>query len=575
MMSNFETVRRGKSMRVFLAVLAAVMVLMLAPLPASALGVDADDAVSAQAGRDGVSALSAADKHGLVGIDDIKAAAAEKFSAQAGDTGVKALAAPAVDAVIGSLPYSDTRTIDANTHKINIGDILEIGQSLELKGYVYQMAMTKGQAYALSLSGATDEFLPGPLLLDAKGKLLDAYDSTGTGVDSGSVFIVPKKSGTYYIVIVDAMELLMPAVSKGGAYTLTLDRAYGMSGTVKDRKGKPIRGATVELFSTKAVNVDDVCGYATTDKKGRYTIYGVQKGRYKVRFTGPTAKRGNLKYSFEYYGNKKKLKAGKWVHMPADKNKKGVNARLSTYKPPVVDKKIAALPFSSTARITTGTGEVYAPMKGVVRAKVYAVRFEKGRSYELLIDGKELLSPVICIVDSKGYYAGGAVSEMLDKGIAAAPFTVPKTDTYYLMVYDGIFSYGDFEYGFSFGKNARTPMLGGGKYALTVSDGYKGGSISGHVTWAGGYPYDSGADIMVYKKHGENWVSYTSNWSDVNGNYTITDLRAGEYKVEFRSDDTGQRYYKEGNPKGTKDIAKATVIKVTEGRTSKGTDIRF
>jgi hypothetical protein len=118
-----------------------------------------------------------------------------------------------------------------------------------------------------------------------------AYDPTGTpmwgytphigdqNVASGPV--VPYKTGLHRIVVFDEKN------KPNKPFTLKISKGYkpgGISGTLTDSRGVPVREAEVLVFKrygSRFITYDTV----TTDVMGEYTIKRLKPGQYKLRFT--------------------------------------------------------------------------------------------------------------------------------------------------------------------------------------------------------------------------------------------------------------------------------------------------
>jgi uncharacterized protein (DUF2141 family) len=482
----------------------------------------------------------------------------------------KNLGAPKVDFTVPSIPYTDKRTIDANTHKVKLS-VYGYDEVLEVRGYVYKAWLQKGKIYSVVSEGSSmgeDVFFPVAVLIDDNSNIFDMG-----GDDGDEYYYMPGKSGFQYFLVLDMIELLLPGSAKGGEYTFTLNNVYKLSGTIKNAKGKPIRNARVDLFTSKARSPFYYDYTATTDKKGRYTFYGVSAGKYRLRASVRYGGYAKPKYGFEAYNNRHSLRTAKAITMPKGKSKSGVNMRLAPYSPPKADKTITGLPFKAQSRLTAKSREIQ-DGGSIYKAKVYSVKLVQGRTYEIVLNGKGLDSPIANIIDSEGYCAVWYKPEKDDLGIAAGTFTPHKTDTYRIEVYNQPGAYSD-----GSGYSSLLEFGGNGKFSLSVSEAFSPGSISGKVTRGGGYGYE---DVLVeaYKKQGKRWVSYMYGWADANGEYNIKGLKPGEYKIAFFKNydgdgcDKPNRYYKAGKSKGTAKKSKATIVKVTTS-TTRNIDIKL
>jgi hypothetical protein len=238
-----------------------------------------------------------------------------------------------------------------------------------------------------------------------------------------------------------------------------------------------------------------------------------------------------------------------------------VNAKLAANRAPKAVRKVTSLPFSHSASGGAGSQEAQLLDDVPCRAKVYSVRLYKGRSYEFALQGKKgSISPSLWVIDSKGYIAGGSMSQDGDKKMAMAPLTISVTGDYRLIVSD----------------SQRAPSF---KFSLRVSEAYSPGSITGRITNKAGHPL-YGMVALVYKKNGKRWASYMSDEVEMDGSYKVTGLKAGTYKVMFSDSDIlpdyrTVRYYKKGKIGGVRSRAKGTALKVGAGQTIHNIDVRY
>jgi hypothetical protein len=572
----------------------AALIFVFTPVPASALNVDATTDSSERAAGESRSEFTAGEsRSGLAAGAGLSERAAEESSSglaairekfadlsgkdktPSGTSGAgldvgrfaKNLGTPPVDAVITKLPYTDTKAIAEGTHKVKIGDSVS-DEILELKGYVYKITLEKGVIYHSELSsGSSDVFSPAVIIIDGSSNISEDVEEEELRADVASYssgYFVVAKSGVYYMLVFDIMELIGgSAQGVGGHYTFTVDKPSYLTGTVKDHKGKPIKGAIVEMLTAGKKGAGLFYAAFTTDTKGRYKVYGVAPGKYKMRFYEINKFNTKPKYRLEYYNNRYTLKKAKSVTMPAGKNKTGVNIKLSAYTPPKADKKVKKLPFKVKANIHTNPREILTERGYVLPARVYSVKLNKGDTYELALGGNQFREPVMQLTDSKGYEAAGFETDTGDGGIAAGSFTPPKTDKYRIAVYD----YSDYYSSIGWVQSRS------GKFSLSVSKAFTPGSISGKVARAGGYLYEN-VEVLVYKKYGKRWVSYMCDYTDADGNYRVTGLKPGKYKVRFDGAGTA-KYYKKSKTSGVKKKSKGSAVQVYAGGAVRHIDVKL
>jgi hypothetical protein len=534
-------------MRAVVAVVAVSLVLAFIPQTASAAGYAAENEKAAGNGTGVAELPKKAPSKARDAVDSIRKMLRESGSAPLSTN----LGAPPVDAEVTGFPYGDERTIDDKTHKIVISGE-GAGETLELRGYVYKLNLKKGEAYSRNMIfNPAESFVCMAVFLDGNSNMVDD-DSLYAFED----LFVASKSGVVYMLVTDL------GLTTGGKYTMQIERASLITGKVTDSKGKAIKRALVIYYTAKkARNPQDYIGYVETDARGRYTI-GVKPGSYKLFFSVAASAYSPPKYRSEYYNNRYSIGKAKAITVTAGRQKSGANVKLSPYRAPKADKKIASLPFRQSSRVTAKSREV--EIRGMMpfRAKVYSVRLREGRTYELLLKGeKSAYNPFVWVVDSKGYDTGGAVAWKSDKNTAASSMKVGKTDDYRIVVADA---------------EGPGPM----KFSLAVSEAFTPGTITGKVTNKAGHPLGY-FEVMVLKKYGKRWLSYTSGVTGFDGRYSVGGLKAGTYKVMFsdsisEGEPSGQiKYYREDHPNGTKTSSKGTPVEVGAGGVVSAIDICY
>jgi uncharacterized protein YjhX (UPF0386 family) len=457
------------------------------------------------------------------------------------------LGPPAVDAVISDLPYSDSQTIDGNTHKVTISAI-GVNETLAYRGYVYKINLTKGASYSISMIfSPAESFYCLRAFVDGDSNMIEDVDMT-------SDVFTASKSGTFYMLITDM------GVTEGGRYTLRIEKASSITGKVMNSKGKALPGVTVAYYNAKkSRNIGDLMGATWTDYQGRYSI-AVKPGSYKILFLPDGSAYNRPRYTAEYYRNGHSIRKARVINVAIGKTRSGVNARLAAYRAPRADRKIASLPFKQSSSVNAASREVQVASDGFLyRAKVYSVRLREGRGYEFALKGgRGSSNPMIWMVDSKGYFVGGFSAESGDKKTATGAMTPNKTGNYRVFVLD---------------PNALSSF----RYTLNISDAFTPGRITGQVVNRGGHAL-ANCDVAVYKKRGKRWVSYLWDSTGINGKYSVDGLAPGEYKVKFSfTDDEGSytKYYKKGSPGGAKKRSGGTVIKIRAGGSTGGIDMRY
>jgi hypothetical protein len=426
-------------------------------------------------------------------------------------------------------------------------------ETVEFRGYIYKLNLTKGLTYSLSMIfDPSDSFACAYVFIDGNSNML--LDDSFYAYDMSDNLYITATSDVYYMLVTDM------GLTAGGRYAMQLELASLIKGKVTDSKGKALKNVrTLYYAAKKSRKPGDNIGETVTDSRGRYTI-AVRPGSYKLFFSVAAGAYSPPKYRAEYYSNRYSIQTARTVRAVAGKVKSGVNVKLSPYRAPASDRKIASLPFSQSSRVTEKSQEVQIG-GNVYKARVYTVRLYKGRTYEFILKGgKTSYGPILWVTDSSGYEAGGFVSESGDKKTAAGSLTVNKTDDYRIMATD----------------TERPSVM---NFSLKISEAFAPGRITGKVTNKAGHPLGY-FEVMVFKKYGKRWISYTSAVTGFDGGYSVNGLKAGTYKVRF-SDSLGGgesgrvKYYRKSSPNGAKTRPKGTAVKVYAGGVRSGVDVQY
>jgi hypothetical protein len=314
----------------------------------------------------------------------------------------------------------------------------------------------------------------------ANGNLdLYLYDPDGNYLDSDyglkdskTVSAGNLAAGWYYIYV--------PSWDEANSYSMEITAANGLlggiSGRVTDESSNGIANVDVSVMDLDGYSA----GWASTDSSGNYSVQGLIPGDYKVYFG--TSNAGN--YLPEYYNNKASFETADPITTTAGQTTSGINAQLTTGG-------------SIKGRVTDSQGN------GIEWVNIYAY-------------------------DQYGYIAGNAYSD------ANGDYDVLwMTTGSYKVAFDAYStSYLDKWYNDknSFETADPVSVTTGQETSGINAELILGGSISGRVTddQSGGGIGDVYVDAYDLD---QNWIS--ESWSDWDGNFLITRLAGGDFKVLF------------------------------------------
>ncbi len=300
------------------------------------------------------------------------------------------------------------------------------------------------------------------------------------------------------------------AMAPGGAIT----------GTVKSAAtGKVISHICVDVTSTS----NSLIGSSTiTSTKGSYKIIGLAAGSYDVMFQGGCGNSGS--YQSQYYNNSPTLSGATAVTVTVGLTTSSINAAMAA---------------GGTVSGTVTDSSTGAKLAGIC---VYA--YDATHTY--FGDG---------ITSSTGSY----------KIVNLTP------DSYYVEFYSGCS--GSSNYLTQWYKNASSqtkatlvPVTAGHTSTGISAKMVLAGGISGTVTDSSGNPI-YGICVSVTGSAGSS-----ESATLINGSYTVSNLKAGSYTVEFFTGCGSSGTYADQWYNGSSTLAGATPVSVTAGSTLTGID---
>jgi hypothetical protein len=249
-----------------------------------------------------------------------------------------------------------------------------------------------------------------------------------------------------------------------------------IEGTVTESAHKALANVSVTVYGPN----NEFKGSASTNASGEYTVSGLSEGQYKVGFSA-------LPYANQYYNKQPSLANANFVSVTEGSTTPGINATLQE-------------PGKITGTVTNSAG---VPVLGVT-VDVYGSAF----SFE----------PIkVVFTNANGEYT----VEGLTEGEYKVGF-FPSGSTYLAQYYNGQLSF----------ESANPVLVTAGKTTSGIGATLtEGGKISGTVTDAYSHGRLAKIGVSAYTPGVEGGFGYAS--TNANGEYTITGLRTGSYKVEF------------------------------------------
>jgi hypothetical protein len=250
-----------------------------------------------------------------------------------------------------------------------------------------------------------------------------------------------------------------------------------IEGTVTESAHNGLTGVSVTVYG----GAEEVKGSSTTNAKGEYTVPGLSGGEYKVRFSDqPT-------YSNQYYKKQSSFENANFVSVTEGSPTTGIDAEMLQ-------------PGKIAGRVTNAAGT---PV-GNVNVEVNGGEFE-------------FISGASATTNANGEYT----IENLPEGDYKVSF-FPSSSTYLFQYYSGQESF----------ASANPVLVSAGKTTPGINAVLvEGGRISGTVTDAYTHARLSKIEVFASKSGGE--FSAGGAVTNANGEYTITGLRSGSYKVGF------------------------------------------
>jgi hypothetical protein len=290
-----------------------------------------------------------------------------------------------------------------------------------------------------------------------------------------------------------------------------------------------IKGTVIDASSKVGIEGIEVCAYEApeyefavceeTDSAGEYTLSGLTTGSYRVEFWG---RNHGLNYLTQYYNNKTSF------------------------------SQATAVPVTAPATVSNINAEMHPG--GQIKGKVIDAVSKAG------IEGVE-----VCAHGSTAF--GGCVEtdasgEYTLSGLATGTYEVefwPASLNYFGQLYNGK----------SFSENGTPVSVTAG--AVTSGIGAEltpGGQIKGKVTDALSHGALAGIEVCALEAATDEYVNCTE--TDSSGEYALSRLSSGAYKVEFWAAGSLNYVTQYYNDKAS--LVAADPVSVTAGATTSGVD---
>jgi hypothetical protein len=251
-----------------------------------------------------------------------------------------------------------------------------------------------------------------------------------------------------------------------------------IEGTVTESAGahKGLENVSVTVYSSN----EQFIGSASTNANGEYTVSGLSEGEYKIRFSDEP------KYIVQYYDKQTSLASASLVSVAEGKTTLGIDAALQE-------------PGKISGEVTNAAGT---PLPNINVDVYTGLDNEPVRFTSTNANGEYTVEDL-----SEGSYKVGFF---------------PSESTYLSQYYNGQSSL----------FNANSVLVTGGKTTSGIGATLiEGGKISGTVTDAFTHSGLAKIGVSAYTTSGEFGYGFAS--TNASGQYTISGLQAGSYKIEF------------------------------------------
>ncbi len=467
----------------------------------------------------------------------------------------------------------------------------------------------------------------------AKANSSGEYTVSGLATGSYTVsFSSPEGSGLNYISQYYNAQSTYgeanPVSVTAGSTTSGIDAAMAAGGQIT---GKVTSAAGSTAVANVQVSVYEASGtyattYATTNSSGEYTVSGLHTGEYKVQFT-PEYGSGN--YLGQYYKGQSSLEAAEAIGVTVEKTTSEINAKLQTggqitgkvtNASTKADLEGIEVCPSATSGIlyaqcvTTNPSGEYTII-GLPTSE-YKVEFYTGANFvtqyynakptpteanaisviagattsgidAAMVVGGQMTGKVTSATTKSGLGTVNVCASSTGGGLGACATTNANGEYAIVGLAAGEYRV-EFSLGYSCGSSGCTPPNYLAQYysarsslseadSVSVATGattsgidaamVEAGKVTGKVTNSASKAVVSGIEVCPQTVSGGYVEQCTTTNS--NGEYTITGLSPGEYKIEFYSNSGAYftQYYN-----GKTSVSEASVIAVSAASTTSGID---
>jgi len=348
------------------------------------------------------------------------------------------------------------------------------------------------------------------------------YSISGLSVGRYGVgFFAPEGSGLNYITQYyndkSAIFQAEPVLVEAGQTKPSINAAMQIGGQIT---GKVTSASTkaaitgIEVCANLELQLDRPC--AKTNSSGEYTISGIPKGSYRITFEATES--SGLNFVTQYYGNSE----AEYVTVTGEHTISGIDAAMQ------VGAQIA------------GTVTSAATNEAIPGVDVCADSESGGRCAKTNSNGEYTISG-------------------LNTGSYQVSFDPPESANYLTQYYTGKSS----------PSQPEAVSATAGSETSGIDAAMKtGGQIVGKVTSASGSAPVSGIQISVYQ--GTNDYATAGVTTTATGEYTVSGLATGEYKVEFSLPYGSTLNYLPQYYDSKTSLSEASEVSVVAGSTASG-----
>jgi len=467
-------------------------------------------------------------------------------------------------------------------------------------------------AFSCASTGASGEYT----ILDLEPGSYKVHFETQRGEPVGYI-------GQYYddkATLEEATPVLVEAEKTTPAIDAKLLELGRVAGTVTNTKNEPVAGANVLLLSAEFGGVEQS---VITGEHGEYTIPNVEPGSYKVEFSaGQTCTVSGCTsqpYVSQFWQDKATLNEAEPITVTAEHATEGINAKLieggsitgkvvNTAGEPAGGVTVQVLDATTGAGVASGstneTGDynVVGLPTGSYRVEfsnsIYVTQFYNDKATfaeaeAIAVEVEHAVEGINATMHKPGAISGRVINAKGEPVIGAEVGVFGESGgSWFVVAFGGTSETGEYtisnltpgkyKVGFfppscvpgacyvpQYYKNK--PTLAEAETVTTEVDKTtehvdatlnEGGSIAGKVTNGKGEPL-AGVQVSVLEGTGSSPATVASATTEATGEYTITQLPAGSYRLSFASGPCpGPSCYTTQYYNGKRTLEEATTVEV-------------